>query len=141
MSEKSLIEKIINSIFYSKSMSKASKLSNNSAGILNVLKKALNKIQEQGKGPIIDQIRNKLLIFGGLIKSYATGEYRDIELKNLVIILGSMIYFISPIDFIPDILPMVGFADDIALLTFAYNSVASEIEKYELWLLNKNLNS
>lgn len=122
-------------------MSKASKLSNNSAGILNVLKKALNKIQEQGKGPIIDQIRNKLLIFGGLIKSYATGEYRDIELKNLVIILGSMIYFISPIDFIPDILPMVGFADDIALLTFAYNSVASEIEKYELWLLNKNLNS
>jgi len=141
MNEKSLIEKIINSIFYSKSMSKASKLSNNSAGILNVLKKALNKIQEQGKGPIIDQIRNKLLIFGGLIKSYATGEYRDIELKNLVIILGSMIYFISPIDFIPDILPMVGFADDIALLTFAYNSVASEIEKYELWLLNKNLNS
>lgn len=141
MSEKSLIEKIINSIFYSKSMSKASKLSNNSAGILNVLKKALNKIQEQGKGPIIEQIRNKLLIFGGLIKSYATGEYRDIELKNLVIILGSMIYFISPIDFIPDILPMVGFADDIALLTFAYNSVASEIEKYELWLLNKNLNS
>jgi uncharacterized membrane protein YkvA (DUF1232 family) len=141
MSEKSLIEKIINSIFYSKSMSKASKLSNNSAGILNVLKKALNKIQEQDKGPIIDQIRNKLLIFGGLIKSYATGEYRDIELKNLVIILGSMIYFISPIDFIPDILPMVGFADDIALLTFAYNSVASEIEKYELWLLNKNLNS
>ncbi|MFC3810529.1 YkvA family protein [Lacihabitans lacunae] len=141
MNEKSLIEKIINSIFYSKSMSKASKLSNNTAGILNVLKKALNKIQEQGKGPIIDQIRNKLLIFGGLIKSYATGEYRDIELKNLVIILGSMIYFISPIDFIPDILPMVGFADDIALLTFAYNSVASEIEKYELWLLNKNLNS
>jgi len=141
MNEKSLIEKIINSIFYSKSMSKASKLSNNSAGILNVLKKALNKIQEQGKGPIIDQIRNKLLIFGGLIKSYATGEYRDIELKNLVIILGSMIYFISPIDFIPDILPMVGFADEIALLTFAYNSVASEIEKYELWLLNKNLNS
>jgi uncharacterized membrane protein YkvA (DUF1232 family) len=141
MNEKSLIEKIINSIFYSKSMSKASKLSNNTAGILNVLKKALNKIQEQGKGPIIDQIRNKLLIFGGLIKSYATGEYRGIELKNLVIILGSMIYFISPIDFIPDILPMVGFADDIALLTFAYNSVASEIEKYELWLLNKNLNS
>jgi uncharacterized membrane protein YkvA (DUF1232 family) len=34
---------------------------------------------------------------------------------------------------------MLGFADDIALVSFVFNSVAEEIEKFETWLMNRDI--
>ena len=43
------------------------------------------------------------------------------------IIYGALGYFILPIDFIPDGIPVVGFSDDFAALTFAIAAVAANI--------------
>lgn len=43
------------------------------------------------------------------------------------VIIGALGYFISPIDAIPDIVPMVGYADDLGVLTAAIATVAAYI--------------
>jgi uncharacterized membrane protein YkvA (DUF1232 family) len=43
-------------------------------------------------------------------------------------IFGSLGYFISPIDAIPDITPIVGYADDLGVLLFAFGSVATSFK-------------
>jgi uncharacterized membrane protein YkvA (DUF1232 family) len=91
-------------------------------------------------GGVFDLIRVKITTMGSLLKSYASGEYRDVELKNLVIMIASLVYFLLPLDLLPDILPILGYADDVALLTFVLKTVSEEIEKYELWKINKDLN-
>lgn len=45
------------------------------------------------------------------------------------IILGALAYFVLPFDFIPDVLAMVGFSDDIAVLTAAFAAVAGQIKE------------
>jgi uncharacterized membrane protein YkvA (DUF1232 family) len=137
---KDLLDQILNSVFYSKSVSKASKMSSNATGILSLLKNVLEKVNKEGTSSILNTISKKILLLVNLIKSYASGEYRDIETKNLVLILAALIYLVSPIDFIPDFIPILGFADDIALLTFVYNAMTDEIDKFEVWTLNKDLN-
>ncbi|NBA84490.1 DUF1232 domain-containing protein [Emticicia sp. CRIBPO] len=119
-------------------MSKASRISRNSQSLLQLLKNVLNKTQKMGVGGIFDEIRERLVVLGKLIKAYATGEYRDIELKNVVIIIASLVYFLSPIDLLPDIIPVLGFTDDVAFLTFIFRSLGDEIEKFEIWDLNNN---
>jgi len=42
-------------------------------------------------------------------------------------LLGAMAYFILPFDFIPDMLPVLGFTDDAAVLATASRLVASHI--------------
>ena len=42
-------------------------------------------------------------------------------------LLGAMAYFILPFDFIPDMLPVLGFTDDAAVLATAIRLVASHI--------------
>jgi uncharacterized membrane protein YkvA (DUF1232 family) len=44
-----------------------------------------------------------------------------------VILLGAIAYFVMPMDAIPDILPIIGFADDAAVLAAAIAQVASSI--------------
>ena len=42
-------------------------------------------------------------------------------------LLGALAYFILPFDFIPDMLPVLGFTDDAAVLATAIRLVASHI--------------
>jgi uncharacterized membrane protein YkvA (DUF1232 family) len=47
------------------------------------------------------------------------------SLKKKAIAVGALIYFISPIDLIPDHIPVVGYLDDLAVLSLAVNSLTS----------------
>ncbi|AWW00685.1 YkvA family protein [Arcticibacterium luteifluviistationis] len=135
-----LISRVLNSIFYKSSLGKASRISKNSKSLLALLKNALNKSKDLGVGGVFDSIRTKVVTIGSLVKAYASGEYRDIELKSLIIMIASLVYFISPIDLLPDFLPFLGYADDIALLTFVLQNMREEVEKFELWEMNKHVN-
>jgi uncharacterized membrane protein YkvA (DUF1232 family) len=139
MKKSGLLNKIFQSIFYKNSFLKASRLSKNSKGILLLLGTVFTKMQSDGGGSPFKKIKSKLKSLGLLVRHFANGSYKGVETKNIVIILAGMIYFISPIDLIPDILPIVGFADDIALISFIYNSLADELEKFEHWLLNQKV--
>ncbi len=138
--EQDLLQRILDSVFFRNSMGKAGRISRNSAGLLNLLRNVLSKSKELGVGGVFDVIRGKIVTIGSLLKSYASGEYRDVEMKNLVMMIASLVYFLSPLDLLPDFLPILGYADDIALLTFVIKTVSEEIEKYELWKINKDLN-
>ena len=46
---------------------------------------------------------------------------------------GGLLYFIIPTDFIPDMIPIFGLLDDIAVLTMISNSVQSELNEYRNW--------
>jgi uncharacterized membrane protein YkvA (DUF1232 family) len=139
MNTGNILEKILDSVFYNTSLKKASRISKNTVGILTLLKGVLNKIQAEGKSTVLQSITSKVMVLGKLLKFYATGEYRAIDLKNVVLIITAFVYFLSPLDLVPDFIPMLGFADDIALMTFVFNSVSEEIEKFETWLLNRDI--
>ena len=42
-------------------------------------------------------------------------------------LVGALAYFVLPADVIPDVLPVLGFTDDAAVLTTAINLVTSHI--------------
>lgn len=137
MKKTGFLKTILGSIFFKNSFLKASRLSKNSKGIILLLGTVFTKMKSEGGGSPFKKIKEKVKSLGLLLRHYANGTYRSVEGKNIVIILAGMIYFLSPIDLIPDILPVIGFADDIALITFIYNSVSEELEKFEMWLLNQ----
>lgn len=47
-------------------------------------------------------------------------------------IVGALLYFISPVDAIPDVALVVGYLDDAGVISIALNSIAAEIEKFKL---------
>jgi uncharacterized membrane protein YkvA (DUF1232 family) len=46
---------------------------------------------------------------------------------------GGLLYFILPVDLIPDFIPIVGYLDDLAVLTTIMNSLKGEINAYRNW--------
>ena len=66
-----------------------------------------------------------------LVKSYAAGDYRGVSKKNVILVIAGLLYFVSPLDLIPDALPFVGFLDDITIIGFVLSSLGDELLKFE----------
>jgi uncharacterized membrane protein YkvA (DUF1232 family) len=73
-----------------------------------------------------------ILLLWEMLNAWFKGEYKDIPKKTIVLIITALIYFISPIDLIPDWLPG-GFIDDAALVTWVVQSISSDIQKFKIW--------
>lgn len=68
------------------------------------------------------------VIYSALLLYYAL-QNPNIPTKIKTIILGALGYFISPIDVIPDIMPVVGYTDDFGVLLAALAIVAFYIDE------------
>lgn len=94
------------------------------------LKKAKQK--EANKGPLAD-LWNNLTAFFRLMQAYMRREYRDIPWASIVIVVVAIIYFVSPIDLIPDFIPFAGYIDDAAVIVFVLKQIKSDLDKFLVW--------
>jgi uncharacterized membrane protein YkvA (DUF1232 family) len=62
-----------------------------------------------------------------LLAAYYCAFDRNTPRHVQAALLGAIAYFILPFDFIPDMLPVLGFTDDAAILATALRMVASHI--------------
>ncbi|MCT8190748.1 DUF1232 domain-containing protein [Pseudomonas monteilii] len=85
------------------------------------------------KGPRIGQLREDVKLLQSLCLAWWRGEYRAISPKALVTIVAGLLYFVSPIDAIPDWLLGVGLLDDIAVLGWVLKTVADELARFRAW--------
>lgn len=84
------------------------------------------------KGPLKD-VWASLMSFFRLVRAYANGTYRQVSLPSLLMIVASIIYFVSPIDLIPDFIIGLGFIDDATLLAWTIKTCASDVAAFMEW--------
>ena len=77
------------------------------------------KIKNYGKKIGIKPLYAALILYYALPKA---------SLIDKAIILGSLGYFIAPLDVIPDFIPIIGFMDDIAILMWAFYKIKKNID-------------
>ncbi|CAL74213.1 conserved hypothetical protein [Bradyrhizobium sp. ORS 278] len=62
-----------------------------------------------------------------LLAAYYCAFDKETPRHVQVALLGALAYFILPFDFLPDVMPVLGFTDDAAVLATAIRMVASHI--------------
>ncbi|MBV6643613.1 MAG: DUF1232 domain-containing protein [Cyclobacteriaceae bacterium] len=107
---------------------------NNNEKVKALLRKAKDKLQvlqedTEERNVFISNIR----LVMRMIQSHFNGTYQSFSNKSLLMLIFSLVYFITPIDLIPDFIPALGFTDDISVLYFVLQSLASDIENYKRW--------
>ena len=66
------------------------------------------------------------LVYAALVLYY-TLQSDKISVKDKAIIIGALGYLISPLDVIPDAIPIAGLGDDLAVLVYVLNKVWGNI--------------
>ena len=90
--------------------------------------------------PVAGSILAMVPTMVSLIRNYIKKEYTDIPVGTIIAVTSALIYFISPVDIIPDVLPGVGYVDDAAVFTACIKLVASDLDEYKKWREENNKN-
>ena len=99
--------------------------------LLGKAKKLIKKIKNV---PVIGGLVDDLMTLFDLIGDYAKGNYKKIPLRIIISAVAGVIYLVSPIDIVPDVIPVIGWLDDAAVLTLILNTgLALELYNYKKW--------
>jgi uncharacterized membrane protein YkvA (DUF1232 family) len=82
--------------------------------------------------PALKQILENLKNLYGLFVDSVKGKY-NLHPAIIGIIGAGLLYFIIPLDLIPDYIPIVGLLDDYAVLSAIINSLQTELTEYCEW--------
>ena len=96
----------------------------------NFLQKIENKLTIV---PIVGNALSYIPVMISMIRSYVRKEYTEIPIGSIISMISSLIYFVSPVDIIPDFLPVVGYLDDAAVVAACIKLVKSDIDDYKQW--------
>lgn len=82
----------------------------------------------------LEAVKNDLLLLQQLATAWVRGEYRAVSTKALLSVVAALLYFVSPVDALPDWLLGIGFVDDIAVLAMVLKNWANELDQFRDWL-------
>lgn len=81
----------------------------------------------------LSAVREDLLLLRTLAGAWWRGEYRAVSSQALVAVVAALVYFLSPVDAIPDVLLGVGYLDDIAVIAWLMRTWRSELDSFRVW--------
>ncbi len=90
------------------------------------------KSKFENKGNLQRYLDDAQLLFK-LLKDYANGNYREVPFNVVAAIGGALLYVLSPIDLIPDFIPIIGYLDDAAVIAFCLNLIEKDLITYKIW--------
>ena len=128
----------LNNQFFQAALQKASRILGKPGRLFLLLVALVRKLNHTDftKGDAA-LVKEKFFTLGRLLRAYAQGEYREIPWKSLLLIVAAILYFINPIDVIPDLMPLVGLTDDFAVLFMVYKAIGADIDKFLEWEKSK----
>jgi len=115
---------------------KAKKMIENPHVMENVLSKIDNKMKRTVK--LLNEVIDEIKLLFSLVEDVFSKKYTDIPFSSVIAVLGALLYFLTPIDLLPDFLPIIGFTDDIAVILFVIKQIKYDLDKYQDWLKKKN---
>lgn len=130
----SAISAVLESKAFAVAMKVAEKLAYSKSKIFRLLEHAFEKLKEESNRKRLRQdFQEKTQVLVRMLRAYYNGEYRKIPTTAVMRIAGGLLYFVWVLDFIPDFIPLLGLADDLAVIVWVYNGINDELEDFENW--------
>ena len=98
--------------------------------LLETSREKLDKLEledEDFKG-----ILGTLKTFVRMVKAYRKGHYQ-IPWVTIVMVVAALIYFVVPLDMLPDFIPVTGYVDDFAVIMAIYKKFKDDITAFQAW--------
>jgi len=122
-----------NAIF-SMFLGRATKLLGKPLKVLTILNEAADKLADHSsKDNKFKQLFDVALTLVRMVRDYVKRDYRGIQTSTIVSGVAVLLYVLSPLDLVPDFIPVLGFLDDLALISWFMDKFKVEIEHYRQW--------
>jgi len=68
-----------------------------------------------------------------MIRAMFAGRYPEKPWRSIGLLAILIVYVISPIDLVPDYIPVIGVIDDLAMVGFFLRALHNDVQKFRSW--------
>ena len=83
--------------------------------------------------PAIGNTLADLPLMIAMVKAWIKKDYTEVSPKVIACLVGAILYLIRKKDLIPDAIPVIGMADDLAVMGLALKMSEPELKAFSAW--------
>lgn len=120
--------------FFKRAKEKASSIAGDKEKVeelLSASKEKLNQISFENSK--ISRLGNNVRTMIRMVQAYANGSYRELPWKSVLAFVAGLVYFMMPVDLIPDFIPFTGLLDDFTIIMFISGAFQQDIQAFLDW--------
>ncbi|MBR1668913.1 MAG: DUF1232 domain-containing protein [Bacteroidaceae bacterium] len=102
------------------------------------LKELFKSVKKYASKEGLQSVKEEFLFICQYIRDVFTGKYKGYNVLNLTVIVGALVYVVTPVDALPDWIPVAGLIDDTAILLWATHEFADELDRYRFFLSRRS---
>ncbi|HLT24886.1 MAG TPA: YkvA family protein [Ignavibacteria bacterium] len=93
------------------------------------IEKKSKRLNKDKFGKLYKQVRLALQ----MIRDFKAKRYTMVPWRTMALISVGILYFLNPMDIMPDIIPILGLTDDAIALAAIFKSIQSDLKLYCEW--------
>lgn len=74
-----------------------------------------------------------LLTLFRMLKTWISGDYPGASWQTILLVVTAILYFVMPLDVIPDFIAVLGFFDDAAVIAYIVSNIKEELVAFVEW--------
>lgn len=100
--------------------------------VVELVQNVVKSLASLAHNPKVQKLTAPVQVFIRMSRAHFSGQHK-IAFSSLCLIVLAMVYFISPIDLVPDFLGFFGFADDLSVILAVYAKLKDEVDQFLDW--------
>lgn len=96
-------------------------------GFLQDVEKKVEKV------PVYGDTLSRISTIVSMIRAYILKNYRKVPKSVIIGLAAALVYFVAPVDVVPDVLGPLGYVDDAGMLTLSTKIAEEDINEYKKW--------
>lgn len=119
--------------YFEKFHKKSRETVSDKSAVRKILESAIETFDDMSDFRIIGKYFKDLSLICSMINDYIQKKYTKLPMTTVVTLLSAVIYFVTPWDAIPDLIPFIGHIDDAFVLFCIRDALKKDIKKYKKW--------
>ena len=110
---------------------RAEKISTDAGKLRELVDQSIEKMTRHRSdvSPLMEQFKALIRMLHARLK----GRYPHTPVKTIVAATVALLYFVSPFDFIPDFIPILGLTYDLGILAFLFKMIQDDLNAFRQW--------
>lgn len=99
--------------------------------LLEKTKKKLERAKEDDS--LMRKMSEYIRLVLRMITNSVNGSYKNTPWQTIVMLVAGFLYFVAPLDALPDFIPVAGFIDDATVLVWLGRCFHDDLARYKNW--------
>ena len=120
--------------FFQKAKKKATEIAGDKSKLDRMLSNTKEKLDEiHLEDTKVFKLGERVKVIVRMLRAYVNGSYKETPWKTILTFVAGLIYFLMPIDLIPDFIPVTGFIDDFTVVMLISGAFQQDIQEFLDW--------